>query len=414
MQGDHATMRRLLAAPAYEYDDRNLLTVTADQDNALFGGGILSRAAKWIGVGRSEPRYVIRRALIAIALGWLPLLVLTAIQSALFGTSGLESFAADLAVHGRSLVAVPVLVLADLMAPGRLSQLADHFVECGVVSDVDRARFGQIRASIRMLRDSRLAEVVVVTLAICTVLVLARFAPPNQFQGWQTSASGSAFSAAGWYHALISVPLLLTLFYSWLWRLFLWSRFVWLASALDLRLIPCHPDHSGGLKFVGYSVVHLAPLGFAVGTIIGGTVANHVARGTMAMEDAATIAVATTICVVGAFVGPLLVFARRLTETWLRGLFRYGALAQSVGDAFERKWLAGVPIVHESALESQDFSATTDLYQVVSNVYAMRIVPVEWTSLAVLIAATLLPFLPAALILASFDELLSKMAGFLF
>jgi hypothetical protein len=134
----------------------------------------------------------------------------------------------------------------------------------------------------------------------------------------------------------------------------------------------------------------------------------------MAVHDVATAAVATAICVVCTFMGPLFVFTRKLVGAWRHGLFHYGALARSVGDAFERKWLAGVPIVHESALESPDFSATTDLYQVVSNVYSMRIVPVEWTSVAVVVAVTLLPFLPAALILISFDELLAKVAGFLF
>jgi len=38
--------------------------------------------------------------------------------------------------------------------------------------------------------------------------------------------------------ALVSLPLLLVLFFGWLWRLFLWVRFLWCLSRLDLHLIP--------------------------------------------------------------------------------------------------------------------------------------------------------------------------------
>jgi uncharacterized membrane protein len=48
-------------------------------------------------------------------------------------------------------------------------------------------------------------------------------------------------------------------------------------------------------------------------------------------------------------------------------------------------------------LEVPDFSATTDLYQIVSNVREMKEVPVDLIQLRSLIIAVLLPFLPVAL-----------------
>ena len=60
------------------------------------------------------------------------------------------------------------------------------------------------------------------------------------------------------------LPLLL-LGLGWLWRLYLWGRFLWQLSRLDLRLVPAHPDQTAGLKFVGYAVRAFALLGFAWG-----------------------------------------------------------------------------------------------------------------------------------------------------
>jgi hypothetical protein len=45
----------------------------------------------------------------------------------------------------------------------------------------------------------------------------------------------------------------------------------------------------------------------------------------------------------------------------------------------------------------QHFSAATDLYQVVSNVYQIKTIPLDLQDLIAVIAAVLLPFLPVLL-----------------
>jgi hypothetical protein len=62
-------------------------------------------------------------------------------------------------------------------------------------------------------------------------------------------------------------------------------------------------------------------------------------------------------------------------------------------------------------LEVSDFSATTDLYQVASNVYAMRVIPIDLRNLVLLMLATLLPFVPVALMGVPLDVVLSKLSG---
>jgi hypothetical protein len=75
--------------------------------------------------------------------------------------------------------------------------------------------------------------------------------------------------------------------------------------------------------------------------------------------------------------------------------------------------LTGTRDFAENPLQTQAFSATTDLYQVAANVYTMKFMPVDLISAALLASATLLPFLPVLLISQPLDQMLSKLAGFL-
>ena len=55
---------------------------------------------------------------------------------------------------------------------------------------------------------------------------VSRTVPPDEAPSWYWLKSDyQAFSLAGWWNALVSVPLFILLFFGWLWRAFLWARF---------------------------------------------------------------------------------------------------------------------------------------------------------------------------------------------
>jgi hypothetical protein len=224
------------------------------------------------------------------------------------------------------------------------------------------------------------------------------------------TASGFTFFPAGWWVVFVSLPLLLLLELGWIWRLWLWMRFLWLMSRLDLRLVAAHPDHAAGLRFVERSVRAFLPLGFVIGVMVAGPVLNRVVHQGASPSQfkfliAGTAAVAVILCV-----APLLVFIGRLLEAQHHGGVAYGTLALRVGEQFEDKWLNSEAALGK-ALAVQDFSATIDLYSVVANVYAMQVVPLALKTLALLIAATLLPFLPLAILSVPADEILKKLTA---
>ncbi len=67
-----------------------------------------------------------RTALILMALTWLPLFILCLLEGLVFSGAKIPFFY-DIAAHTRFLLAVPVLVLADIPVGARLRQLVGHF-----------------------------------------------------------------------------------------------------------------------------------------------------------------------------------------------------------------------------------------------------------------------------------------------
>lgn len=336
-----------------------------------------------------------RRALIAVAAAWLPLAVLCAVQSfASDHAELLHAFFTDVAVHARFLLAVPILILADYIILPRLDLTAQHFLTSRIIDDADRARFDEAIASTRRLSlgvwPSAAMTVIVYTLVLILLLTVHRSVLPP----WHYSAISPHRSMAGWWHMLVSLPLLLGLLLSWAWRVGVWTRFLHQVSRMGLHLVSSHPDKAGGLLFVAFSPRMFTPLALAIGIITAGTFANEVIYFGWNPTDHPATPIATAVVVMMVFLLPPLVFGRMLLMAWRRGIFEYGALASRLGTQFENKWLRPGRVVDAESLEKPDFSSTTDLYGVVANVYAMRPVLFDPRAALSLAVAALLPFAP--------------------
>jgi hypothetical protein len=197
-----------------------------------------------------------------------------------------------------------------------------------------------------------------------------------------------------------------------------------------LRVLPSHPDLAGGLRFVGHSLRAFALPAFALSVIVAGGQANRALHEGATPIATAYVIAGTVAFVLALFAWPLLAFMGKLVAHWQRGVLEYGALADAVGQELEQRWLEHTELTsskhpesreraprqreaQEGALETQAFSATADLYQVVSNVYSMRLVPIDITSVALLVLAAILPFLPVLLLAASLNVLLKNLLNLL-
>jgi hypothetical protein len=391
--------------------------MTANVNEELFDGGPLLRWERSLGLVKPGRRLFARRSLVAILIAWLPLAVLAAVQLLLSADESAKSFFSDFAVHARFLVAVPALILAESECIPQLGKIVNHFAETGLVVEQDTARFRAAVSSTRRLLDSTIGNVATLALTYLVVAVMAVNFSTDTLPAWhlRESAGGLRLSPAGWWHALVSLPLLLVVFFGWLWRLILWTRFLFLMSRLDLHLIPGHPDRVGGLKFVTASLRSFRLISFALGAIVAGSIATREVHQGAQPSDFRNLVIGLMVFLLVLFAGPLTIFVKKLRETKRLGIYGYGALARSVGTRFEERWIRQKGAVDESSLQVPDFSATTDLYAVVENVYEMREVPFTLRDLIGPIGVSaMLPLLPVVLLGMPLEMILSALAKLLF
>jgi len=356
-----------------------------------------------------------RRAAAAVLLAWVPLLLLSLFEGRAWGRIELP-FLRDLELHARLLVAMPLLILAELVVHRRMRLVVRQFVEDGLIPDASRSRFDLAVASALRLRNSPWAEILLVLLVYgIGVLVVWRTRLTLDVSSWYgVVANGQLrLTAAGWWLACVSLPLFQFLLLRWYFRLFLWARFLWRVSRLDLELEATHPDKAGGLGFLGDSISAFVPLAAAQGVLFSGMIADRIFFAGAKVTDFQIEVVGGAVLLLLVFAGPLTLFAIRLARVKRVGLRDYGALGQDYVRQFRRKWMSGTS-AGEPLVGSGDIQSLADLGNSYSAAEQMRFAPIQLRSLLAFLAAFLAPLLPLLLTTMSVEKLVARLVGIVF
>jgi len=359
----------------------------------IFERGPFLRVLELMGGGRPYARYL-RGATVMALVAWLPLLLLSFLHDGLRAGPNTITFLKDAGSFARFLVALPVLVLADEVCGRRLTAIARYFLEGGLIDPADRPRLQRLLASTRDWSSSPLAAVGILACLVLITFALFKYVPKAEMPAWNGNAEDNTLTPAGWWHTLVAAQLLMGLLLAWIWRLFVWTRYLWHLAHFPMKLSAAHPDKAAGLLFLGHSVIAFAPVGFAVGSIFAGLVANHVWYKNvplMSFRMSAAGVVLSVLAVVGA---PLLVFMRRLALEWTSGIQLYGRLASRFAVVFEEKWFRQKFPVDPETLDAGDFSAAIDLSSYAQNAYQMHVYPADIRSFLFLAVTTALPLVP--------------------
>ena len=106
---------------------------------------------------------LLRRRIVTISLvAWLPLLILSTLGGRAWGDAVAVPFLMDIEVHARFLLTLPLLIVAELVVHQRMRPVVRQFLERGLIPDAARARFDAATASAQRLRNSVVAEVLLV------------------------------------------------------------------------------------------------------------------------------------------------------------------------------------------------------------------------------------------------------------
>jgi len=359
-----------------------------------------------------------RKRIIFIALlAWLPLLLLSALEGQLIGGSVAVPFLMDVEVHIKFLVAIPLMIGAELVVHRRMRLLVKQFLDRNLIPEHAMPRFDAAIQSAFRLRNSPLAEVLLLALVYgLGILVIWRHYMALDAPTWfaTPSAEGSSLSFAGMWYAYLSLPVFQFLLVRWYFRLLVWARFLWQVSRIDLNLVPTHPDRNGGLGFLTGTVFAFIPLLMAHGAIVAGNLANRIFYLGSALPEFKGEIILLVAWLLFIVLGPLLVFAPKLAEAKRTGLREYGTLAQRYVREFDAKWLRGGAPADEPFVGSGDIQSLADLGNSFEVVRTMHMAPVTKDAILRLAAAVLVPIVPLLLTMMPWEELLKKLLGIFF
>jgi hypothetical protein len=355
-----------------------------------------------------------RRLITTTLIAWLPLLLLAILFSSAVDVARL-SFFHDLEVHIRFLIALPILVAAELIVHSRIRPVVHRFVERRIVLPRDLPRFHSAIESAIRLRDSVAGEVGLLVVVYALSLWLWQSRPSIENSTWYAMPGGHwNLTPAGFWYVFVSIPILRFILLRWYLRLFIWFRFLWHVSRINLNLIPTHPDRAAGLAFLGKSVYAFGPILFAQGVMLAGVVAERVLyRGAGLLSFKVQI-VGFVVFFVLAILGPLLMFTPQMACAKRKGLAEYGQLAQQYVEDFEHKWVLRDPSPSEALLGTSDIQSLADLGNSYALVRDMRPIPFGVEDIGRLAAATAAPLLPLLLTIFSPEELIMRVMKIVF
>jgi hypothetical protein len=359
----------------------------------------------------------LRRLIILPLLAWLPLLLLSAWEGQAWGGSVKLPFLHDLDTHLRLLLALPLLVVAELVVHRRMRPVVRQFVDRGLVPDGARAKFDAAIASAMRLRNSITAEVLLIAFVYGVgVFFIWRKAVVLDMASWYGVAVDGKLqpSLAGWWLGCVSLPLFQFLLLRWYFRLFIWARFLWQVSRIELRLLPTHPDRCGGIGFLAGTISAFTPLLLAQGAMLAGLMANRIFYAGAKLPEFKAEIIGVVALMVFAILGPLLVFASKLEATRRAGLREYGTLAQRYTREFDHKWLRGGVAPDEPLIGSADIQSLADLGNSYEVVKGMKLVPFSVQTVLQLGVTTLLPVAPLLLTVIPLEELLERLIKMVF
>jgi hypothetical protein len=392
--------------------ERNFLE--GPHDFSLVLGGPIFQLFRRSHLAGDGLELVHRRLLIIPLVAWLPLLVLATLGSPA-GNVGRLSFFHDVEVHVRFLIALPVLVAAELLVHSRIRPVVRRFVERRIVLPQDLPRFDKAIESAIRLRNSIPVEVALILFVYTVGLWVWHSRIALDASTWYVMPGGRwHLTPAGFWYVFVSIPILQFLLLRWYLRLFIWFRFLWQVSRINLNLIPTHPDRCAGLAFLGKSAYAFGPILFAQGAMLAGLIASRVLyRGESLLSFKLQIGGFIAFFVF-AILGPLLMFTPQMARAKRKGLADYGQLAQRYVESFDQKWVLRDPANSEELLGAADIQSLADLGNSYALVREMRAVPFGLEDISRLAAATAAPLLPLLLTIFSPEELIMRIIKVVF
>jgi hypothetical protein len=314
--------------------------------------------------------------------------------------------------HARFLVALPIAIWAEGYISAKFESVLNRFITANMVSGQDIPRLEKAISRAHSLKDSVLAEVLILALAYLYItLSLHRSLSPG-LMSWHQLGARTGSEMLIWYQ-WVSMPIFTFTWLRWVWRQMIWTYLLFQISRLRLRLIATHPDHAGGLAFVSVGQRRFAVLIFATSALVSASIAEEILFGGASLRTFEPELTAFFIVCILVVMGPLIVFTPHLIQAKLRDWSEYGILAAIYTQAFDDKWIQNNKSPHQQSREgllgSPDIQSLADMKNSYEGVSQMRVLLPDRQTIVVLMLAYVLPIAPLLVTVIPLRQILSEL-----
>ncbi len=380
------------------------------KDFSLVLGGPLYQLLMRCGLLTPSLDLVSRRILAFVLITWAPLALLTALGG-LFWSGAAVPFLFDLDVHARFLISLPMLIGAELLVHQRVRATVYHFRDCDLIAPNDVPRFKAIIDSAWRMRNSVLAELLILVLAFTLGHWLWRTRTALATSAWYAAPAGGAthYTWAGYWYTFISLPIARFVLLRWYFRLLLWYIFLWRVSRLRLQLNPMHPDRAGGLAFLSDSVSAFIPVLVAQTVLLAAVIGNQIWHQGAKLPTFAIMIVVFIASLMLAVLLPTVFFLIQMAMAKWRGLREQDLLASRYVNDFRQKWLVERRTDDTELLGSADIQSLADLGNSYEVIRQMKLLPMDMRVVLRLAIILALPLLPLLLTMFPLEEIVSRL-----
>jgi hypothetical protein len=369
-------------------------------------GGPLSKLGARLGLLRDGTNSI-RLGLVIGLLTWIILMFLSLLQGSIQKVFSITL----LAGHIRFLLVIPLFFVCETWVAPRMSEFVRNIMNSGLVLESERQILDTVVHRISRMKNFWLVEV----LLILATFVLPHFGLSSIMPG-KTSSAAWIFEQAGGnltlpnaFYAWFCLPLFRFLLARWFWHLGLWVYFLYTLNRLKLQLLPTHPDRLGGLGYLEVVHEHFTPLSFAFSALQAASFAEDIISGSTPFESLYYLIPLVLLLNLVFFIGPLMLFSRKLWICRVNGLNDYMVMAHHYVEAFDQTWIKDKSVTGMLQLGTGDIQSLADLTNSVRVIDEMRTVPVNRRLIVAFIFAVVLPFLPFVFMKFNISELMLKL-----
>ncbi len=325
-------------------------------------------------------------------------------------------FLYDIDVQVRFLLVLPMLIYAEVIAHERFHVIVEQFLKCNIIAVKDRQKFNTIIASGMRLRNSIVAEIILLILVYTVGHWILIAYLPLDVSTWFSIHTNKTnqFTPAGFWYIYISLPIFQFILLRWYFRIIIWYRFLWQISRLSLQLNSLHPDRAGGLGFLTNSIYALEPFLLAHSVLLSGMIFNRIWNTGAVIVDFKIEIISILIFLLLIPLTPLFFFIFQMIKEKRIGTLKYSVVANRYANDFRQKWITTASKDNTSILGSSDIQSLADLFNSFEVSNTMRIIPFSKSSVLMLVMVTVLPLLPLIFTLIPLEKIVSQIVGVIF